>query len=238
MKPCKNCNHSLGFGGIDKSIYAVSLMIFCFVLSACERESSAGLIKLETTDSANHYSIRPVVQFMDSSFMRAKLAAGWARMYDRAKRKHLGGGLNVEFYSRPYGLLASVLTADSAVIEDDTKNMTARGNVVVTSERTLTTVKTSTLIWDSARNILRSDEFVDITSPTEQLQGYGFESDPNLQHYTIYKVTGQTLLMGGAIVASSGTLSATTASAVGTYPTAQPYPPAKIKSSTTSSIQR
>ncbi len=209
----------------------------CFLMVSCERESSAGLIKLEAADSANHYSIRPVVQFMDSSFMRAKLTAGWARMYDRIKRKHLGGGLNVEFYSRPYGLLASVLTADSAVIEDDTKNMTARGNVVVTSERTLTTVKTSTLIWDNARNLLRSDEFVDITSPNERLQGYGFESDPNLQHYTIYKVTGQTLLMGGMVVASSGTLSATTANSA---PPSSPaiLPVATKKSSTTSIIQR
>lgn len=238
MKPSEHCNRPLNFfGGTKAASFVAVLAIFCLSVSACERESSAGLIKLETSDSANHYSTRPVVQFMDSSFMRAKLTAGWARMYDRIKRKHLGGGLNVEFYGRPSGLLASVLTADSAVIEDDTKNMTARGNVVVTSERTLTTVKTSTLIWDNARNILRSDEFVDITSPTERLQGYGFESDPNLQHYTIYKVTGQTLLMGGAIVASSGTLSATTANAVA--PTSSSaLPLAKVKSSTTSIIQR
>jgi LPS export ABC transporter protein LptC len=238
MKPSEHCNRAFGFFSSAQAVgFAAVLVIFCLSVSACERESSAGLIKLEAADSANHYSIRPVVQFMDSSFMRAKLTAGWARMYDRIKRKHLGGGLNVEFYSRPYGLLASVLTADSAVIEDDTKNMTARGNVVVTSERTLTTVKTSTLIWDNARNILRSDEFVDITSPTERLQGYGFESDPNLQHYTIYKVTGQTLLMGGAIVASSGTLSATTASALAPTPSSA-IPSAKVKSSTTSIIQR
>jgi LPS export ABC transporter protein LptC len=238
MKPSEHCNRPFGFFGSSKAVrFAAVLVIFCLSVSSCERESSAGLIKLEAADSANHYSTRPVVQFMDSSFMRAKLTAGWARMYDRIKRKHLGGGLNVEFYSRPYGLLASVLTADSAVIEDDTKNMTARGNVVVTSERTLTTVKTSTLIWDNARNILRSDEFVDITSPTERLQGYGFESDPNLQHYTIYKVTGQTLLMGGAIVASSGTLSATTANTIA--PTnSSAIPSAKVKSSTTSIIQR
>ena len=194
-------------------------LLFC----ACDRESSVGLIKLESSDSANHYSIRPTVQFIDSSFMRAKLTAAWARMYDRAKRKNLGGGLNVEFYSRPHGLLASVLTADSAVIEDDTKNMTARGNVVVTSERTLTTVKTSVLVWDHAKGVLRSDAFVDISSPTEILQGYGFESDPNLQHYTIYKVTGQTLLVGGVPLTSATT-------AVSTATVASPNTTTKLSS--------
>jgi hypothetical protein len=148
-------------------------------------------------------------------------------MYDRARRKNLGGGLNVEFYSRPNGLLASVLTADSAVIEDDTKNMTARGNVIVTSEQTLTTVKTSVLVWDHARGILRSDAFVDISSPTEILQGYGFESDPNLQHYTIYKVTGQTLLVGGVPLTSATTSvsSATVAPPNPTTKSTSPSPP-------------
>lgn len=224
MIPCKhsgNVRHALVFG--------IGLVLcVCSLLASCERESSAGLIKLGVGDSANHYSIHPTVQFMDSSFMRAKLTAGWARMYDRARRKHLGGGLNVEFYSRPYGLLASVLTADSAVIEDDTKNMIARGKVVVTSERTQTTVKTSVLIWDNARGVLRSDEFVDIASPTELLQGYGFESDPSLQHYTIYKVTGQTFLVGGVPMGSS----------MATVSNATVIPPIKTHSSTSSTFQR
>jgi hypothetical protein len=35
-----------------------------------------------------------------------------------------------------------------------------------------------------------SDEFVRITSPKEQLQGRGFESDQNLRNYKVFHVTG------------------------------------------------
>ncbi len=182
----------------------LALFLGAVIAVACERESSAGLIKLETKDSANHYSVRPVIQFVDSSAMRAQISAGWAKVYNKIRRKYLGGGLTVEFFSKN-GIPASNLTADSAVIEDDTKNMTAQGTVVVTSAWTQTTVRTTELQWDDAKKKLHSDKFVDIASPTELLQGYGFESDANLEHYTIYKVTGQTLLMGGTMATTAAT---------------------------------
>lgn len=207
-----------------------------FALNSCERESSAGLIKLEKTDSANHYSLRPVIQFVDSSALRAQISAGWAKVYDKIRRKYLGGGLNVEFFNK-YGIPASNLTADSAVIEDDTKNMTALGTVVVTSAWTKTTVKTTELKWDDAKKKLHSDKFVDIASPTELLQGYGFESDANLEHYTIYKVTGQTLLMGGTN-ASVPVTSANVSSSVPMPNNTPPTTKTKTPFSTTSIIQR
>jgi LPS export ABC transporter protein LptC len=169
------------------------VLLFVSVMS-CERESSAGLIILDTQDSASHSSTNPTIQFMDSSYLRANIRAAWAKMYDKRGETLLGGGINVEFYAKPSRVLASILTADSARIDDKSKDMTASGNVVVTAQGSLTTVKTSVMQWDSSRQVLHSSAFVDIRSPYELLQGYGFESDANLQHYTIYKVTGQTLL--------------------------------------------
>jgi LPS export ABC transporter protein LptC len=161
---------------------------------SCERESSAGLIILDTQDSASHSSTNPTIQFMDSSYLRANIHAAWAKMYDKRGETLLGGGVNVEFYAKPSRALASILTADSARIDDKSKDMRASGNVVVIAQGNMTTVKTSVMQWDSSRQVLHSPAFVDIRSPYELLQGYGFESDANLQHYTIYKVTGQTLL--------------------------------------------
>lgn len=225
--------------GNSRLIVRYIVLFYCsctfFALNSCERESSAGLIKLEKTDSANHYSLRPVIQFVDSSALRAQISAGWAKVYDKIRRKYLGGGLNVEFFNK-YGIPASNLTADSAVIEDDTKNMTALGTVVVTSAWTKTTVKTTELKWDDAKKKLHSDKFVDIASPTELLQGYGFESDANLEHYTIYKVTGQTLLMSGTNTSAS----VTNANASSTFlpNNTLTTPITKTSHSTTSSIQR
>jgi Lipopolysaccharide-assembly, LptC-related len=51
-------------------------------------------------------------------------------------------------------------------------------------------VETEKLFWDNQRQLIHSDEFVKITSPKENLQGHGFESDQNLKNYKIFRVTG------------------------------------------------
>jgi LPS export ABC transporter protein LptC len=182
------------FDAASRAVQSAFLAIWlACALSACERESSAGFIDMTKLDSANHYSEKPMIQVLDSGFTKARVTAGWIRMYDRLKRKRAGGGIRAEFYARPNGALASVMTADSAEIDDEAKLTTALGKVIVVSGGSGTTLTTTKLVWDENRNVLRSDAFVEIISPAERLQGYGFESDPNLKSYTVYKVTGQTV---------------------------------------------
>jgi LPS export ABC transporter protein LptC len=76
-------------------------------------------------------------------------------------------------------------------VDEATNNLEATGNVVVTSDSGVVVV-TNKLFWDNARQKIFSDAFVKITSPTEQLQGQGFESDQNLKNYRIFKATGST----------------------------------------------
>ena len=83
-----------------------------------------------------------------------------------------------------------MLTAQSATVDDITKNMTARGNCVVVSDSG-TTLTTEVLQWDNRRRKIHSDQFVRIVSPKEILQGYGFEADQNLNDYVIYRISGQ-----------------------------------------------
>jgi LPS export ABC transporter protein LptC len=176
-------------------VLAVVLFAVLSLLAGCERGSTAGMMRLDSTSLATHRSSNPLVQFMDSSYLKAVLKAAWAEVYESRQQTLLGGGVRVEFRSRATGAVVSVLTADSAVIDDKTKNMTAIGNVVVVSDAPPRTVRTSLMMWDNARQKLHSTAFVSIVSPEEILQGYGFESDQNLEHYVIYNVSGQTMLM-------------------------------------------
>jgi LPS export ABC transporter protein LptC len=189
---------------------------FCLLTLACascEKESTAGTVKLDTLNLATHRSMNPVVHFMDSSRIKAVLKAQWAEVFDTRQETQMGGGLRVEFMDRRTGQRVSTLTADSAVIDDKTKNMTARGHVVVVSERPVRTVTTELMMWDNARQKLHSTAFVSVTSPEEILQGVGFESDQNLEHYTIYNVSGQTMLapLGGLGAAATTTTANTSA---------------------------
>ena len=83
------------------------------------------------------------------------------------------------------------MSCDSAEIDDRTKNMLAKGNVLVWSDSSRTKLETSVLHWDNKTQLFYSTEFVTIDSPEEKIQGYGFESDQNLKYYRIFKVSGE-----------------------------------------------
>lgn len=131
------------------------------------------------------------ITFVDSSVVKARLKANKARVFTKLQKTYLDGDMVVEFLSQYTGERVSILTADSAEIDDKTKDMTARGNVIVFSDSTFTKLETTTLNWDNGTRLFHSKEYVVITSPTETTRGYGFESDQNLKNYKIFKVSGE-----------------------------------------------
>lgn len=131
------------------------------------------------------------IRFIDTSFTKAKLRAKRTRIFQDRMETILDGGLLVDFYSKSSKGRVSRLTADSAVVDDRTKNMVAYGNVFIIADSSLTTLKTSVLHWNNSTEKIYTTEFVRIESPNEILQGFGFESDLNLTNYRIFKVSGE-----------------------------------------------
>lgn len=165
-------------------------VVCVLALAACEREQQGRFVKVDPEQIPAHVVDDPVIHFLDSSHTKAVLRAGQARVYEDRMETVLDSNVKVEFFSRTSGHRLSVLTADSAVVDDRTKDMTARGNVRVVADSSGTTLETPLLMWNNARQKLHSTEFVRIESPTEIIEGYGFESDQNLKNYKIYKVSG------------------------------------------------
>ncbi len=168
------------------------LVVCCCALAAtaCEREQKERLVKVDPANLPAHVVDNPVIHFLDSSHTKAVLRASRARVLEDRMQTTLDDSVRVEFFSRVSGSRISVLTADSAVVDDRTKDMTARGHVKVVADSSGTTLVTSLLMWSNSEQKLHSTEFVRIESPTEILEGYGFESDQNLKNYKIYKVSG------------------------------------------------
>ena len=59
-----------------------------------------------------------------------------------------------------------------------------RGNVVVTTESGIR-METDSLRWENRAGKIVSDGFVKVTRKHDVVTGYGFESDPNLDHFHI-----------------------------------------------------
>ncbi|MBI5324508.1 MAG: LPS export ABC transporter periplasmic protein LptC [Ignavibacteriae bacterium] len=174
--------------------YSIILIFFGLLLFSCEEgkvvpRQTSDTINIETTP--DQVSWDNEVLFVDSSYTKAKLKAKKAMVFQKRMQTILEGGLYVEFYSRYTKKRMSYLTADKAEIDDRTKNMLARGNVIVYSDSSKTKVQTQILHWNNKSQMFYSSEFVKVTSPKEIIQGYGFESDQDLIYYKIFRVSGE-----------------------------------------------
>ena len=173
--------------------FKLYIILTSLALISCHQEDTK-IVK--QVNESNHNKpdqtiIKINVSFVDSNYTKAVLYADSGFTYNSTNRTILKNNIKVDFYAKESFKRISTLSADSVVIDDNTKNMTAYGNVVVKSDSTFTTLETKLLQWDNKSRKLFTPEFVKITSPNEILQGYGFESDEKLSYYKIFKVTGQ-----------------------------------------------
>ena len=177
-----------------KLIYVFILpFTFLVIFNGCDDPKKNIFKKVDSIDVSNvpdQIAFNIEVAFVDSSYTKAILNAHRGRIYNNKFETLLDGGLEVKFLSESSGKRVSLLTADSARIDDKTKNMLAWGKVVVISDSSNTKLETSVLEWHNDARKLYSTAYVKITSPMEIIEGYGFESDPNLSYYKILKVSG------------------------------------------------
>lgn len=173
---------------IKRAALAVCVVLVALVWG-CEDKVEPARIQGNSGAIPAQESWNTEVMLSDSGRMRATIRAGHVAIYDATHTTVLDSNVQVDFYSFA-GLHSSVLTASSATIDDQTKDMVARGNVVVVSDSG-TTVTTELLKWDNKRRKVHSDQFVRVVSPHEILQGYGFEADQDLKNYVIYRISGQ-----------------------------------------------
>ncbi len=170
----------------------INILILLILLVSCEDPQKNKFKKTDSIDvtiAPDQVAYNLEVVFVDSSYTKAILNAQRGRIYNAKFETLLDGGLKVQFMSEFSGKRVSLLTADSAKIDDKTKNMLATGNVFVISDSSKTKLETSILEWNNSTRKLYSTAYVKITSPMEVIEGYGFESDPNLTHYKILKVS-------------------------------------------------
>jgi len=108
------------------------------------------------------------------------LYARYAATY-QAKNLVVSRDIRVDFFDDK-GARSSELTANSGEIQQQTRDMTARGNVVLqTTEGTRMT--TEELHFSNDRQRITSDRLVHVDRAGDVLEGIGFESDPNLHHF-------------------------------------------------------
>lgn len=166
------------------------LLIGAFAVLGCEEKIKPSVLPgIDSQSIPQQESWNSKIVLSDSGRVKAIIYATYVRVFQSPAETHLLDGMKVHFYDEQ-GKESSVLTAQSGNVDENTKNLEARGNVVVVSSDS-TTLRTEKLYWDNRRQVVHTTEFVRIDSPKEHLQGYGFESDQHLQRYRIFNVSGE-----------------------------------------------
>ena len=168
-------------------LLAVVIALLCL---GCEEKVKPSVMSDVVTDKfPSQESWNSTITFSDSGIVRAIVKAKHIYSYENSSVTYLENNVVVDFFNTE-GQHTTQLTADKGTVDERTNNLQAIGNVVVTSDSG-TVVRSDRMFWDNARQLIHSPDFVSITSPTQQLQGTGFESDHNLTNYRIFKVTGK-----------------------------------------------
>ncbi|HYF04177.1 MAG TPA: LPS export ABC transporter periplasmic protein LptC [Patescibacteria group bacterium] len=153
-------------------------------------EKVATIPMSEVAQIPTHLTWNITVRFMDSTITKAILKGRRARVYEERQETLLDSGVVVDFMGTTGTGRVARMTSDSARVDDRTRDMIARGNVVVISDSTGKKLTTTLLTWDNATQKLRTTEYVKIESPGEIIEGFGLESDQYLKEYRIFKVSG------------------------------------------------
>lgn len=168
---------------------SLSILLFLFLISCNDQSVKPKIISIKTRELPDQESFNSKVVFSDSGIVKAILRAGHIAVYSSKNETLLDGGIVVDFYDRE-GNHTSVLTADRGRVDDITQDLYAFGNVIARSDSGVV-LKTEELKWVNARRKIVTDKYVEITSPTEEIKGYGLESDQSLKDYVIFRVSGR-----------------------------------------------
>jgi len=171
-----------------KIIYLI-ILIF---LSACfEKELATPAVINQELDNVPDFIIgKPVINFYDSTNIKAVLSADTAKSYKKFQYTIMYHNVHIDFYQKEKNIIETFMDSDSAKIDESNNNMFAFNNVYVWSEKSKTSLKTDFLEWNEEKGMLFSDKFVRIDSPVEIIEGYGMESNQDLTNYKIFKVSG------------------------------------------------
>jgi LPS export ABC transporter protein LptC len=173
-----------------KLLIGLSLLLF---FSCTEEKLKPTVENTNAKDIPIQESFNSKIYFSEDGKLKAILYADHLRMYENPKQT-LIDGVKIEFFDKNE-IKTTTLTSKYGKVDDITKNMIAYKNVVAVNDSGVT-LTTEELMWRNSDRKISSDKFVKLISDTENIQGYGFESDQSLKNYTIYNITYSTVISG------------------------------------------
>ena len=162
---------------------------FLIFLSSCNTEISQDLSSRDGLPDQESWGVTIILT--DEGTIRAKIKSGHLEKYNNREFILLDSSVTVDFFDDKERH-TSVLTANTAEVNQASNDMKAKGNVVAISDSGITLFSES-LTWSSKKEKLHTKENIMITTlDTDTLYGVGFESDSDLKNWKILSPSGVT----------------------------------------------
>lgn len=184
----------------------LAYIIPVLLLAGCQRQAPPVSVE------AVHDEERPAQESWDARFAiinggqpRVLVEAGYMAQFERGDSTYVllepaegDTGPANDAYVTAYlfdadGDSTATLTADRLYYYDAERRMEARGQVVVVT-REGKRLESEHLEWLEVEEQVRTDGFVRITTPKEQIQGYDLVADEDLETYQVARITGQVMV--------------------------------------------
>ncbi|MBT4992427.1 MAG: LPS export ABC transporter periplasmic protein LptC [Candidatus Marinimicrobia bacterium] len=173
-------------------MYRIIMVVFTGIIflscdpvgqSLTENKTPEG--RIPTQESWN-----PVIRINSVGKENVQARAAYSAHYVDPREIIFIGKVKLDFFDLD-GAHSSIMTADTGRIDEKRHLFTARGNVFVESDSGMT-LSTSIMYWYENKESIYTDQPIVLTTLTDTLYGIGFESDANLENWTITKPTGVT----------------------------------------------
>jgi len=182
----------------------VALALLPFILAGCGTERSS-----VPSRAAGELPDQEVSDFVltetDQGAPQWKLYARYAATYN-VRNVIVARTIRVDFFDEQ-GAKSSELTAREGEIQLQTRDMTARGNVVLqTREGTRMSTQEIRFLNRQQKIVSPLEQMVRVERGGDVLTGYGFESDPGLKRYEFKRKVEATVQTrsGGGVPARKG----------------------------------
>ncbi len=162
----------------------LAILILSLILISCtQNRYRPKIASVKYDDKATYESFDATILISDKSCVRARVFTKHLLSYADNQKTLLKDTVNIIFFSEN-GEKDFILTCKEGEINDITKDMVARKNVYAYNLEGVK-IQTDELHWNNSTRRFSSDKFVIVITPTEKIQGYGFESDSKIRNYII-----------------------------------------------------
>ncbi len=169
----------------NKATGFIILLLWPFIGCASAPEPAGSPVIHAEERVPDQESWKATVYLFQDARNRIVLDANHRLYYQADQETIFDEGLTVRFFDEN-GRLSSTLTADRGRILESSRNMTVHGNVLIVSSEH-GRLETDSLKWVEQENRITTGAVVRLSTARDVVTGVGFEADPNLDEWRIFR---------------------------------------------------